>query len=455
MRSTPSARRQSDSGSGSGPVSISATSIAERTSTASPCPTSHVAIDHPSGVATVASGPFNSRWAPASERTTTRIPAAPPLSSRSLRTVAVPDVAFRARITTIAIDTLTTATSAALPMPAGRRICAPGTRAVVVAVAAIQAEGSQAHAVSRSANGGTGAARHARSPITVATGAAGSAIRFAAIPISDCCSANSAMMGPQVSCAASGTARASATGAGMNLPMPRASGGASRMSAPEAATDSAKPGVAASHGSARTMPTAHSASIPAPALGRPSSTVSMAAAAITAARITLGSGVTSTTNPASPASASTTRRVRPPPHRAVSEKTAPTTMAQLAPLTAVRWLRPLARISSFSAADTARVSPTARPGSRPAPGSGRRCDLSENTCLIVAATPNTPDAGATIAASLAKTTRADRSPASVADASPTTRTRAPRSKPSAGSTPIRIGAPDTEALLSGEPIPVA
>ena len=240
----------------------------------------------------------------------------------------------------------------------------------------------------------------------------------------------------------------------MNRPIPRASGGASRISAPEAATDRANPGVAANHGSASTMPTAQSASSPAPALGRPDSTVSMPTAAITAARTTLGSGVTSTTNPASPASASPTRRARPPPHRAVRKKTAPTTMAQFAPLTAVRWLRPLARMSSFNAADAARVSPTASPGNSPAPGSGRRCDLATNACLISAAIANTPDAGETIAASLANTTSTDRSPASVAAASPTTRIRAPRSNPAAGATPILTGAA-AAAGRPGDPIRVA
>ncbi|WP_170287876.1 hypothetical protein [Microbacterium maritypicum] len=45
-------------------------------------------------------------------------------------------------------------------------------------------------------------------------------------------------------------------------------------------------------------------------------------------------------------------------------------------------------------------------------------------------------------ASLAKTTSAECSPASVTEDSPTTRIRAPRSKPSAGSTPRRTGALD-------------
>ncbi|MNI90108.1 hypothetical protein D3C73_1475980 [compost metagenome] len=84
------------------------------------------------------------------------------------------------------------------------------------------------------------------------------------------------------------------------------------------------------------MPAAHSESMPAPALGRPSSTVSMPTDAMTAARMTLGSGVTRTTKPASPATARTTRSARPAPHRAASQKIPPTTIAQFAPLTAVR-----------------------------------------------------------------------------------------------------------------------
>jgi len=71
--------------------------------------------------------------------------------------------------------------------------------------------------------------------------------------------------------------------------------------------------------------------MPAPALGLPRRTVSIPTAAITAARITLGSGVTSTTNPAKPVRDSTTRNPRPPPHSALSQKSAPTTIAQFAP----------------------------------------------------------------------------------------------------------------------------
>ena len=87
----------------------------------------------------------------------------------------------------------------------------------------------------------------------------------------------------------------------------------------------------ASHGSAMRMPLALSASIPAPALGRPSINDSIATPAMTAALITLGSGVTSTTNPASAMAAAMTRVARPAPHSAASQKTAPTTIAQFAP----------------------------------------------------------------------------------------------------------------------------
>ena len=83
--------------------------------------------------------------------------------------------------------------------------------------------------------------------------------------------------------------------------------------------------------------------------------------------------VTLTTEPAGCAVSDTATRTHlPPPSSETSQNTAATTTAQFAPDTAVRWLRPEASIASFSCSDTARVSPTARPGSSPAPGSGRR-----------------------------------------------------------------------------------
>ncbi len=201
------------------------------------------------------------------------------------------------------------------------------------------------------------------------------------------------------------------------------------------------------------MPVALSASIPAPALGRPSSTASIATPAITPARMTLGSGVTRTMKPLNPRAATTTRVRRPPPHSAVSQNMAPTTIAQFAPLTAVRWLSPLVRMSSLSSVDTARVSPTASPGRRPAPGSGRPVDRSTKALRTSAATANTPDAGTSTEAVLANTTRADLSLGAVDAASPFTLTVAPRSNPSAGSMPTRTGA-DAARTDPGDPMPV-
>ena len=108
-----------------------------------------------------------------------------------------------------------------------------------------------------------------------------------------------------------------------------------------------------------------------PRTGLPSPYVTSAIAAITAARRTLGSGVTSTTKPTSTTSATPTRRPRGNPATPPTRSTKPITIAQLAPETAVRWLRELLFMAASSWSSTRVVSPIARPdsGRPPEPGS--------------------------------------------------------------------------------------
>ena len=121
-----------------------------------------------------------------------------------------------------------------------------------------------------------------------------------------------------------------------------------------------------------------------PRPGRESASDSRATPAIAAARMTLGSGVTRMTNPASANADAPTRASRGIPSAAAAAKTSPTMIAQFAPDTAVRWLSELTFIEASSAGVTALVSPIARPGSRPAPGPGKAGGEPAERCPDVA-----------------------------------------------------------------------
>ncbi len=170
----------------------------------------------------------------------------------------------------------------------------------------------------------------------------------------------------------------------------------------------------------------------------------MAIVLIVAARITLGSGVTSTTNAPRAPRATRTRRARRPRAAPTRKKAAGTLGAPMRPATAVRCERPLSRIASSRSDATARVSPTARPGRSPAPGSGSRSARSRKVRRTSAATAKIPGAGARSSASSPKSTSAARSPASPARTLPRTRSRVPGSGSMVASTssgtPMRRGA---------------
>ena len=93
-------------------------------------------------------------------------------------------------------------------------------------------------------------------------------------------------------------------------------------------------------------------------------------APIAAARTTLGSGRASTTNPASATSASTGRHRRGTPTTTQRPRTSPVTTATLLPLTAVRWVMPVARIAAVRSSGVRLVSPMTRPGSSPRASGG-------------------------------------------------------------------------------------
>lgn|GEM_PF-3301295 len=136
-----------------------------------------------------------------------------------------------------------TATHRITPIaPSAHGSAAPGSAAVVCAIRAIHADGSQAIRTNSSPSAGAhGSVRHARQPSTVATGAAGSASRFAPTPYTGMVGVSSRRMGWHASWAAAGTAIARATPRGSHRENRRASGPASRSSPAVAATESANP----------------------------------------------------------------------------------------------------------------------------------------------------------------------------------------------------------------------
>ncbi len=355
--STPKVCRHRVSASGSGPVSTSATASPDRQSVASPWPTSHIATCHAEGTVS----------GPATVRTVVWPSTRPRITATAAEASAVVRGSRRGRTTATPIAAPTTASSPAPGSPSGHgRFCAD-TAAVVCATAAIQAAGTQARAVSPSRSHGNGA-MHARAPAIVAGAAAGSATRLAATPSRGTCGSISTISGPQTSCAEVGTASARARARGIHRSNPPASGRARTSRAPVAAAERAKPRDRDSHGSTTSRTVTASDSTAIPMAGRPSASASIATPAIAAARMTLGSGVTRATNAVSTSIAPTTRPPRDAPHSASRANAAPTTIAQFAPETAVRCESDDAFIAASVAGSRLEVSPTASPGTRPAPG---------------------------------------------------------------------------------------
>lgn len=167
IRRTRSRSRQTRRRSGSSPVSIRAVLSPPRTSTASPCPTSHAATAQLPGTVprTTSTG-----TATAATPTTTTTPAT---SSRRLRTVGVLSTAT-------ARHALTTTAPITPTVPPGHGADAYGSSAAPWAMPPTADAGAQATAASTEPpHGQTGASRHAPRPTTVTIGAMGSASRFA------------------------------------------------------------------------------------------------------------------------------------------------------------------------------------------------------------------------------------------------------------------------------------
>ncbi|GAA2536711.1 hypothetical protein GCM10009860_16480 [Microbacterium mitrae] len=154
---------------------------------ASPCPTSHAAIAHPSGTACGA----------IIVRTATR----PSPDAIVAATVVAANkrhrVSFDNRATIAAA--VTTASRMAPPMPSGHAMRPLGTRVATSATVAIHVAGTHAIAASARPTNGTMASRHAIRPMTVAIGAAGAAMRLASVPMREMCGSMRMMMGAHAS----------------------------------------------------------------------------------------------------------------------------------------------------------------------------------------------------------------------------------------------------------------
>ncbi len=357
----------------SGPASTSTPAPGAVGSTmASPCPTSHTTASVFGG------GQLRSDCRRGQPRVTSPTSAAS-ASGRSRRN--------RSRRTTSTSSTA--ASPSAPPRPAGQAVAASGREAAPPATRASQAAGHPASQTATSAAGDqTGAATAAASPSRVTGGTAGAARRFAGTEIQLTVPERPATSGAVASPAAALTAIASASsGQHPRCRSARDQPGATRTIAAVATTDSAKPGSVARLGSTTSRTPAAAARAGTAARERPAARARRVTAPMTAARITLGVGRASTTNAPRASTATTACTRRSTARRRSGRSTQATTIATLAPDTAVRWLRPASRNSSSSTGSRARTSPTARPGTSPADrgSSTRRADPSSPSRMVPAA----------------------------------------------------------------------
>jgi len=262
-----------------------------------------------------------------------------------------------------------TATSAsAPPTPPGQGSAAPGVRAERSATQTIQRSG-QSHARSNTSatHGQSGTTRAAASPSTVTAAMTGTTNRLAGSEMRLTRSTIRSSTGAVHKPAAADTAVAVARRAGHpRLLRFSAQDPATTIIPAVAATESAKPRSRASAGSKPHSSNTVPASAGMACRARPVPNASRVIAPMTAARRTLGCGPTRTTKPAR-ASAAIMARISPRRRlRRSGHSTAPMTMAQFVPDTAVRCDRPLTRKSSARTASIPAVSPWTIPRRSPA-----------------------------------------------------------------------------------------
>ena len=367
---TCSPRRQRSTATGSGPASTCTARPGPAGSTsASPWPTSQATSTQPGG-----------GHPGASERTGTCTRT--PTSTAAASTRAGPPRRARPASSAVAASS-----STAPRPPAGQDRLAPGSAPARSATSTSHRHGQPANQASNwPAGSHAGATAAAAKPSTVATGTAGSASTLAGTATRLIRPDSIVITGAVTRWAAAATASASASPGGTRRERSAvAQPGASRSSDAVARTDMAKPASRASRASCTSSASTVAASAGTACRGRPVASETRATAAISAARSTLGEGrATSTkaTSTTAPASAHAHGRSR---ARRSTSSVAPTTMEQLVPLTATRWVSPATRNRSTSTGSRPAVSPSTSPGSRPRSCGGRGAAAARNRARTVPA----------------------------------------------------------------------
>ena len=145
---------------------------------------------------------------------------------------------------------------------------------------------------------------------------------------------------------------------------------------------------------------------------------------ITPARNTDGSGRASTTNPPSASAAAHGLRRRGTPTPVQTHSTAPTTIATLDPLTALRWVMPVSFMASVSSSGVSEVSPRTRPGTRPRASAQTGSIDSRSPSRRPSATRQPPPGGRTSCGPFAgESTATTSSPGSLGSTRPVTSSR--------------------------------
>jgi hypothetical protein len=358
-RRTRRSRRQRSAASGSGPVSTTTAPADVRTTSASPCPTSHATSRQPGG------GQEGATYVVTAAATTAAAVAVPTARRPARRARSAAAVSSSASVTNAPVT------------PVGTPRVAAGSVAPYRATRTSQPTGIPAsQATPRASGGETGATAAAVKPASVAGATAGAAATLAGTATTLTVPNAAASSGAHAACAASGVATASASQPGRRRWRRTRHGGARRSRPAVAQVDSAKPSDVASAGSSRTRNSTAPARKRRAARSRPVTVPASPNAPMVAARSTDGDGRASSTKNASPRPPSTAAVRGPTPQRRATRRTAASRMATFWPDTATRWVRPVRRKSSRTAGSRRVVSPTTRPGSRPRASGGSTSDAS-------------------------------------------------------------------------------
>lgn len=227
---------------------------------------------------------------------------------------------------------------------------------------------------------------------TEAAAAAGTATRFAGTVDRATAPPLTSRIGMTATCAPSVTASRSSRRRDRTT---RTSGsrrtrtrGATSSTPTVAPADSSSPSRRASSGSSRTRTRTAPARLCSAGTRRPRAAASRTRSAIALARSTDGSARVRSAKRQITATAVRRRPRAPSPATPASIQAPATTNATLEPETAVRWVRPVARIASSSAAGRRLVSPVTRPVARPAGPGGRAASArrarADRTCVVAA-----------------------------------------------------------------------